>query len=244
MTDMAGHHGAHGAHGGHGGMDHSQMDHSQMAAPQVDHSQTDHSQMDHSQMAAPQVDHSQMDHSQMDHSQMTQASAPAGQSPAELAKPNPQSGLYPVAANGGKVLMYTDLRALKAAADYSATPGREIEMRLTGNMERYFWSFNDQKYTHAEPIRLQYGEHIRLKLINTTMMNHPIHLHGMWMQLDVGKGAFNPKKHVINVMPGQTVYADVSVDAPGEWPFHCHLMYHMHAGMMRKVIVERGKTDS
>ena len=207
MADMA----------GHGGMDHNamaSMDNSAMAS------------MDHSAMAG--MDHSNMNHGGASNAELT---------PADMAKPNPQSGLYPKAANGGKFLVYNDLRAMTAYPDYRA-PDREIEIRLTGNMERYIWTLNDEKFVDAEPIRLKYGERVRLKLTNTTMMTHPIHLHGMWMQLDIGKGAFNPLKHVINVMPGQTVYADVSVDAKGEWPFHCHLLYHMHAGMMRKVIVD------
>ena len=185
-----------------------------------------HAGMDHSAMAG-------MDHSTMNHGGASNAEP----TPADRVKPNPQSGLYPTAANGGKFLVYNDLRAMTAYPD-DRTPGREIEIRLTGNMERYIWTLNDEKFVDAEPIRLKYGERVRLKLTNTTMMTHPIHLHGMWMQLDIGKGAFNPLKHVINVLPGQTVYADVSVDAKGEWPFHCHLLYHMHAGMMRKVIVE------
>ena len=217
MADMA----------GHGGMDHGSMagmDHGSMAV--MDTETVDHSKMGHSSMAG-------MDHSTMNHG----GAANAAQTPADRVKPNPQSGLYPKAADGGKFLIYNDLRAMTAYPDYRA-PDREIEIRLTGNMERYIWTLNDKKFVDAEPIRLKYGERVRFKLTNTTMMTHPIHLHGMWMQLDIGKGAFNPLKHVVNVLPGQTVYADVSVDAKGEWPFHCHLLYHMHAGMMRKVIVD------
>jgi len=230
MADMAGHSGMdHGSMAGMsaGAVDHSKMDHGSMADAQP----IDHSKMDHAQMSPGSI--AGMDHSTMNHS----GAANAAQTSADMVKPNPQSGLYPTAADGGKFLIYNDLRAVTAYPDYRA-PDREIEIRLTGNMERYIWTLNDQKFADAEPIRLKYGERVRLKLTNTTMMTHPIHLHGMWMQLDVGKGAFNPLKHVVNVLPGQTVYADVSVDAKGEWPFHCHLLYHMHAGMMRKVIVE------
>ena len=248
MADMAGHGGM--DHGSMAGMDHGSMagmDHDSMAG--MDTETVDHSKMDHDSMAG--MDTETVDHSKMDHSKMNQASmagmdhssmnpggaANAEQTPADRVKPNPRSGLYPKAANSGKFLIYNDLRAMNAYPGYRA-PDREIEIRLTGNMERYIWTLNDEKFVDAEPIRLKYGERVRLKLTNTTMMNHPIHLHGMWMQLDIGKGAFNPLKHVINVMPGQTVYADVSVDAKGEWPFHCHLLYHMDAGMMRKVIVD------
>jgi len=149
-----------------------------------------------------------------------------------------QSGLAPKAAKaGGKVLVYGDLKAMKPYAEYRA-PDREIEMKLTGNMERYFWSFDGKKYSEAEPIRLKYGERVRFTFVNQTMMNHPMHLHGMWMQLDVGQKKFNPLKHVVNVPPGQSLSVDVPASAMGEWAFHCHLLYHMAAGMMRKVIVE------
>jgi len=224
MADMAGHGGM--DHGSMAGMDHDSM--AGMDTEPVDHSKMDHSKMNQAPMAG------------MDHSSMNPGGAAnAAQTPADMAKPNPRSGLYPKAANDGKFLIYNDLRAMSAYPDYRA-PDREIEIRLTGNMERYIWTLNDEKFVDAEPIRLKYGERVRFKLTNTTMMNHPIHLHGMWMQLDIGKGAFNPLKHVVNVMPGQTVYVEVPVDAKGEWPFHCHLLYHMHAGMMRKVIVDDG----
>ena len=149
-----------------------------------------------------------------------------------------QSGLTPKAAEeGGKVLVYGDLKAMVPYADYRA-PDREIVMKLTGNMQRYFWSFDGKKYSEAEPIRLKYGERVRFTFVNQTMMSHPMHLHGMWMQLDTGKKKFNPLKHVVNVPPGQTLSVDVPADAMGEWVFHCHLLYHMMTGMMRKVIVE------
>jgi CopA family copper-resistance protein len=134
-------------------------------------------------------------------------------------------------------LDYQNLRAAKPALP-KGTPDQEITLRLTGNMNRYSWSFNNVKYSDAEPIRVRYGEHIRFKYINETMMNHPIHLHGLWQYLDIGQGILNPKKHVINVKPGRTVEVDVIADAVGEWAFHCHLLYHMDTGMFRKLIVE------
>lgn len=134
-------------------------------------------------------------------------------------------------------LDYQNLRAAEPALA-KGTPDQEITLRLTGNMNRYSWSFNNVKYSDAEPIRVRYGEHIRFKYINETMMNHPIHIHGLWQYLDIGQGVFNPKKHVINVKPGRTVEVDVIADAVGEWAFHCHLLYHMNTGMFRKLIVE------
>jgi len=154
------------------------------------------------------------------------------------------SGIAPTAANGGKFLSYVDLKAQKPLyKEREAT--REIELRLTGNMERYIWSINGVKYEDADPIKLQYGERVRFKFVNETMMTHPMHLHGMWSILDVGAGKWNPAKHTISVAPGTTVYSETEVDATGQWAFHCHLSYHADAGMFRKVVVEGGpKTAS
>ncbi|MDE0808410.1 MAG: copper resistance system multicopper oxidase [Alphaproteobacteria bacterium] len=165
----------------------------------------------------------------MDHSAMTKADPfyAAG------------SGLAPSAANGGKFLSYNDLRAQKPIYKLRDAT-REIELRLTGNMERYSWSINNVKYEDAEPIRLKYGERVRFKFVNETMMTHPMHLHGMWSILDNGKGKWNPIKHVVSVSPGTTVYMETEVDAPGQWAFHCHLSYHADSGMFRKVVVEGG----
>ena len=197
--------------------------------------------MDHGTMAGGGMSSSNAPGTQgmagMDHSAMGHGSMPGTDGPAM------KSGIAPAAANGGKVLVYGDLRAMKPYADYRA-PDREIELQLTGNMERYFWSINERKYSEAEPIRLKFGERVRLKFVNTTMMSHPMHLHGMWMQIDTGKKAFNPLKHVINVAPGETLYADIPVDAVGEWAFHCHLLYHMASGMFRKIIVEQRSADA
>ncbi len=151
----------------------------------------------------------------------------------------PGSGLIPEAADGGRFLSYADLKARRPLyPDREAT--REIELRLTGNMERYIWSINGVKYEDAEPIRLRYGERVRFKFVNETMMSHPMHLHGMWSILDTGSGALDPVKHTVSVAPGTTLYTETEVDAPGQWAFHCHLSYHMGGGMFRKVIVEGG----
>ncbi|MEE3101338.1 MAG: copper resistance system multicopper oxidase, partial [Pseudomonadota bacterium] len=151
----------------------------------------------------------------------------------------PGSGLTPSAADGGRFLSYADLKA--AAPLYpDREPTREVELRLTGNMERYLWSINGVKYEDAPPLRLRYGERVRFKFVNETMMTHPMHLHGMWTILDNGSGAWDPVKHTVSIAPGTTVYTETEVDAPGEWAFHCHLSYHMEGGMFRKVIVEGG----
>ena len=135
-----------------------------------------------------------------------------------------------------RVLVYTDLRNSKPGYDLRK-PIREIELHLTGNMQRFIWSFDGKKHSEAEPIRLRYGERVRFTFVNDTMMNHPLHLHGMWSDLDNGAGAYKPRKHVINAKPAERLSFEVTADALGEWAFHCHLLYHMEAGMFRKVVV-------
>lgn len=153
------------------------------------------------------------------------------------------SGLKPKAAkDGGKFLSYMDLKAQKPRYAYREAT-REIVLRLSGNMERYIWSLNGVKYEDADPIVLQYGERVRFKFINETMMTHPMHLHGMWSIIDNGSGKKNPIKHVVSVAPGTIVNMETEVDAPGQWAFHCHLSYHADSGMFRKVIVEGGPPD-
>ena len=137
---------------------------------------------------------------------------------------------------GLRVLSYADLRALKAGVD-PRPPGREITLHLTGNMERFIWGFDGKKFSEAEPILLKLGERVRFTLINDTMMEHPIHLHGLWSELENGKGDHRPYKHTVNVKPGEQVSFLVSADTPGRWAFHCHLLYHMENGMFREVRV-------
>jgi len=138
--------------------------------------------------------------------------------------------------NGRRVLTYADLRARYRGTDLRA-PQREIELHLTGNMERFIWGFDGKKFSQAEPIGLKLGERVRIVLINNSMMNHPIHLHGLWSELENGNGEFRPYKHTINVKPGERLSFLVSADTPGQWAFHCHLLYHMESGMFRAVIV-------
>lgn len=138
--------------------------------------------------------------------------------------------------NGRRVLTYADLRALHPVAD-TRPPSREITLHLTGNMERYIWGFDGKKFSEAEPIPLRLGERVRFTLINDTMMEHPIHLHGLWSELENGQGAYNPVKHTIIVQPGSKLSYLVSADTPGLWAYHCHLLYHMDLGMFRTVVV-------
>ncbi|MGE3537334.1 MAG: copper resistance system multicopper oxidase [Candidatus Tectimicrobiota bacterium] len=136
-----------------------------------------------------------------------------------------------------RVLVYADLKSVAPQPDQRA-PGREVELHITGNMERYMWSFNGKKYSEDPvPIPFHYGERLRLILVNDTMMEHPIHLHGMWMELENGAGAHQPRKHTVSVKPAERLTVAITADAPGPWALHCHLLLHMELGMFRVVEV-------
>jgi CopA family copper-resistance protein len=137
---------------------------------------------------------------------------------------------------GRRMLSYADLRATRPGSD-PRPPSRDITLHLTGNMERFVWGFDGKKFSEAEPIVLQRGERVRFVLINDTMMEHPIHLHGLWSELENAHGEFRPYKHTINVKPGERLSYLVTADTPGRWAFHCHLLYHMEMGMFREVRV-------
>ena len=180
--------------------------------------------MDHAAMGHEMPSQSTMDHAAMGH---------GGPVSNDVFSP-------PVGApEGAKVLTYADLAALEPNTDLRE-PGREIVVRLGGNMERYIWTLNGEKFADADPIMLRYGERVKLTFINETMMNHPMHLHGMFVELDNGQPTeTQPRKHVVNVGPGRTYSVDITADEAGEWAFHCHLMYHMSSGMFRKVVVAK-----
>ncbi|RFF26969.1 MULTISPECIES: copper resistance system multicopper oxidase [unclassified Wenzhouxiangella] len=150
---------------------------------------------------------------------------------------------YPGAGLGDddwRVLTYSQLRALEKPYD-RRPPTRQFDLHLTGNMHKYVWGFDGKKWSESDMIRFQYGERLRINMINDTMMSHPIHLHGMWMDLYAGAENYgdNPRKHTVIVQPSELLTVDISVDAPGQWAFHCHLLYHMEAGMFRTVAVVR-----
>jgi FtsP/CotA-like multicopper oxidase with cupredoxin domain len=138
--------------------------------------------------------------------------------------------------NGRHALTYADLRTVDGPIDVRE-PGREIELHLTGHMERFIWSFNGQKFSEAQPLRFTHGERLRITLVNDTMMTHPIHLHGMWSEIEDAHGAFQVRKHTVTVNPAQRISYAVTADAIGRWAYHCHLLYHMEAGMFREVQV-------
>jgi len=140
--------------------------------------------------------------------------------------------------NGRRVLTYSDLGSTFADPD-GREPGRTIELHLTGHMERFAWSFDGIKFSDAEPLRLTYGERLRIVLVNDTMMTHPIHLHGMWSDLENDAGDFMVRKHTIDMPPGTRRTYRVTADALGRWAYHCHLLFHMEAGMFREVSVSK-----
>jgi FtsP/CotA-like multicopper oxidase with cupredoxin domain len=138
--------------------------------------------------------------------------------------------------NGRHALTYADLHTVGGPID-RREPGREIELHLTGHMERFIWSFDGQKFSEAQPLRFSQGERLRITLVNDTMMTHPIHLHGMWSEIETPGGEFQVRKHTVLVNPAQRISYAVTADAPGRWAYHCHLLYHMEAGMFREVVV-------
>ena len=231
-------------------MDHSKMNHAAMS--EMDHSKMNHaamSEMDHSKMnhvAMSEMDHSKMNHavmSEMDHSKMNHATMSEnthtqhGMPSTEHKNAVVYGWANASTPAGHKALHYEDLKSLQPQAD-TREPSSELVVRLGGTMERYIWTINGKKFSDATPLKVKYGERIRIKFINDSMMAHPMHLHGMFMQLENGQTAAEmPNKHTLILPPGQTVTALLTADELGEWAIHCHLLYHMSAGMMNKLIV-------
>ncbi len=234
------------------GMDHGSMDgmeHGSMQSRMASMAGMDHSKMagmDHSQMAG--MSHGSM--SGMDHSQMagmdhgTMQSHPASETNNPLVDmqtmtpaPNLSDPGIGLRDNGRQVLTYSDLRSTFLDPD-GRDPSRTIELHLTGHMEKFSWSFDGIKFSDAEPLRLKYGERVRITLVNDTMMTHPIHLHGMWSDLEDENGNFLVRKHTIDIPPGSKRSYRVTADALGRWAYHCHLLLHMEMGMFREVRVD------
>ncbi len=219
-------------HGSMPGMDHSKMDMSK-PMPGMDHSAMGHGSMN---MTAPMqgMDHSM---STMD-SMVTHADTEFGPH-VDMRSESPQYRLddpgVGLRNNGRRVLTYADLYNLNMTHGYP-DPDREIELHLTGNMSRYMWSINGIKFADAEPLQFKFGEVVRITFVNDTMMNHPMHLHGMWSDLETGDNMYIPRKHTVIVQPGAKISYRVKVDAKGSWAYHCHLLYHM-LGMFRRVDV-------
>ncbi|MDD3650303.1 copper resistance system multicopper oxidase [Immundisolibacter sp.] len=267
MTDMGMDHAGHGGHGGGAmsgpdttGMDHAAMGHAPSADPHAGHAAMGHTVPDphagHAMGGSPPVDHAAMGH-------VPPASGPrSAKTGVERAAPGPVLAVHGAdnhgVGNAGvaqlqrdrtaepgtgladvdhRVLVYADLLARTPTRD-TRPPARDIELHLTGHMERYMWSFDGKKFSQVHgPILFRHGERLRLTLVNDTMMEHPIHLHGMFFEVDNGAGAYRPRKHTVSVKPAERLRLLITADEPGRWAFHCHLLYHMHMGMMRVVEV-------
>ncbi len=199
--------------------------------PAADHAGMDHGAMNH---GGGGMDHSMRDFSVVPASvKKTPTVQTISPMPVDRTG-EPGQGLHDV---GHRVLTYRDLVALERNPDVRA-PERTLELHLTGNMERYMWAFDGEKFSEVkDPIAFTEGERVRVKLVNDTMMGHPIHLHGHFFELVTGHGDHAPRKHTVNVQPGGTATFDFTADAVGDWAFHCHMLYHMHAGMMQTVTV-------
>ncbi|XZV19493.1 copper resistance system multicopper oxidase [Acinetobacter baumannii] len=215
------------------------MDHDMknMSSDGHDHSMM-HMTHDMSAMSEMNHDMQAMSASEHDHAMMNMNHEMPAQSENKPKKDEPVYGWANASTPAGmKALQYSDLQSLTPQPD-TRVPERELVIRLGGNMERYIWTINGKKFSDTTPLQVKYGERIRLKFVNDSMMAHPMHLHGMFMQLENGQQAENlPNKHTIIVPPGKTVTALLTADALGEWAIHCHLLYHMSAGMMNKLIV-------
>ncbi|MEM6640813.1 MAG: copper resistance system multicopper oxidase [Pseudomonadota bacterium] len=247
----------------HGEMDHSAMGHGGTSHAGMSHGSMDHASMSHARMEDESMDHAVMGHSASMHDSMSKPQMGMG---ADMA-PSPRTtqsteivrgpGVVNIAENPTnrlherplglidaphRVLVYTDLKSLDPNPD-TRPPEREIELHLTSNMERYIWSFDGLKFSEFDgPILFYKDERLRLTLINNTMMPHPIHLHGMFFEVVTGEHHHKPRKHTIVAKPGEKLSVDITADAVGDWAFHCHLLYHMHAGMMRVVsVVDKSK---
>lgn len=212
-------------------MDHGGMDHGAMSG--MDHGSLEHGSTDHQSM-----DHSSGRHGSMAGMQEHNHKTGVGVDMVAMAPTNrlnePGLGLENVPH---RALTYSQLKSLEPNPD-KRKPGRELEIHLTGNMERYMWSFDGVKFSHVvDPIVFHEGERLRVTLVNDTMMTHPIHLHGMFFDLVVDESDHKPRKHTVNVKPGDKLSFDVTAEHVGDWAFHCHLLFHMHAGMMQVVSV-------
>ncbi|KQV12959.1 copper oxidase [Pseudomonas sp. Root329] len=191
--------------------------------------------MDHGSMAG--MDHSAMAMPGMQSHPATENNNPLVDMQAMTTAPKLDDPGLGLRNNGRRVLTYSDLRSTFEDPD-GRDPSRTIELHLTGHMEKFAWSFNGVKFSDAEPVRLKYGERVRVVLVNDTMMTHPIHLHGMWSDLEDENGEFMVRKHTIDMPPGSRRSYRVTADALGRWAYHCHLLYHMEMGMFREVRVE------
>ena len=222
------------------GMDHDMssmkgMNHDMSSMKGMDHDMSSMKDMNHDMSSMKGMNHDMSSMKGMDHDM------PMNSATVKAASDKNDNTVFGWAnastPEGNKALQYSDLQSLDPQKDTRAAE-REIEIRLGGNMERYIWTINGKKFNEADPLVVKYGERIRLKFVNDSMMAHPMHLHGMFMQLENGQDPSNmPNKHTVIVPPGKTITTLLTADELGEWAIHCHLLYHMSAGMMNKLIV-------
>ncbi len=199
-------------------------------------------------MSQSTADHAGMDHSEMDHPAMAAEAAmvharhasteygPSVDMRVDMPRTNLDDPGVGLRGNGRRVLTYADIRTIGGPLD-ARLPSREIELHLTGNMERYSWSFDGLEFGRSTPVHMRYGERLRVVLVNDTMMTHPMHLHGLWSELEAPDGEFLARRHTIAVQPAQRISFLVNADALGGWAWHCHILFHMDAGMFREVVV-------
>ncbi|MDY6524943.1 copper resistance system multicopper oxidase [Acinetobacter faecalis] len=211
------------------------MDHDMSSMKDMNHDMSSMKGMNHDMSSMKGMDHDMSSMKGMDHDM------PMNSATVKAASDKNDNTVFGWAnastPEGNKALKYSDLQSLDPQKDTRAAE-REIEIRLGGNMERYIWTINGKKFNEADPLVVKYGERIRLKFVNDSMMAHPMHLHGMFMQLENGQDPSNmPNKHTVIVPPGKTITTLLTADELGEWAIHCHLLYHMSAGMMNKLIV-------
>ena len=211
------------------------MDHDMSSMKGMDHDMSSMKGMDHDMSSMKGMNHDMSSMKGMNHDM------PMNSATVKAASDKNDNTVFGWAnastPEGNKALQYSDLQSLDPQKDTRAAE-REIEIRLGGNMERYIWTINGKKFNEADPLVVKYGERIRLKFVNDSMMAHPMHLHGMFMQLENGQDPSNmPNKHTVIVPPGKTITTLLTADELGEWAIHCHLLYHMSAGMMNKLIV-------
>ena len=227
------------------GMDHgssSGMNHDMSSMKGMNHDMSSMKDMDHDMSSMKDMNHDMSSMKGMNHDM------PMNSATVKAASDKNDNTVFGWAnastPEGNKALQYSDLKSLDPQKDTRAAE-REIEIRLGGNMERYIWTINGKKFNETEPLEVKYGERIRLKFINDSMMAHPMHLHGMFMQLENGQDPSNmPNKHTVIVPPGKTITTLLTADELGEWAIHCHLLNHMSAGMMNKLIVAQVDKDS
>ena len=235
------------------GMDHGAMGHAGHTSQSMDHSAMGHAPM--ASQASPSAHGEHGGHNSAGHEGHTMMNSPETGGPQRHDHPGgpgvanmamqPTSRLHEPGAGladvGHRVLVYTDLKSLDRNPD-TRPPGREVEVHLTSNMERYMWSFDGRRWSEVvDPIQFRQGERVRLTMVNDTMMPHPIHLHGMFFDVVNGESDHKPRKHTITVKPGEKLSVDVTPEDVGDWAFHCHLLYHMHAGMFQVVSVMPGE---